>query len=163
MSRKRKRLDPNQLAFDFDHHIQEYRELKEEILSPSKTQQSGFFESREEACIEVAVTVKQAIRKSGLSREQVVDTINEYFGDSKALSIHMFNHYLSKPVEYPMPAYLIYPIQRITTRLDPTIAFAEAEGAKVISKDEVREWAVGKLDSQIIEMQKLKRELRSGR
>jgi len=165
MSKKRKKVDPNQLSFDFDHKIEQYRELKEEILqgSEASTTHCEF----EEACIEIAAAIKRAIRQSGLSREQMVDAINDYFGwpkedtkRGKHLSIHMFNHYLSKPSEYPIPTYYIYAIQRITGSLEPVKALAEAEGARVISGDEVRQMALGKLDEMILEMQKLKKELR---
>ncbi|PKN67160.1 MAG: hypothetical protein CVU57_04205 [Deltaproteobacteria bacterium HGW-Deltaproteobacteria-15] len=145
----------------FDARIEQYRDLKEEIL---KGEPPKPIESFEEACIGIAASWKRAIRESGLSREQVVDRINEFFGwgngSKKALSIHMFNHYLSKPIQYPPPAYLVFPIQHITGSLEPTKAFAEPEDAKVISGDEVRQMALGKLDETILEMQRLKKELR---
>ena len=72
----------------------------------------------------------------------------------------MFNHYLSKPAEYRLPAYYLFAIQRITESLEPAQCLAEAEDAKVISKGEVRQWALGKLDETIVEMQRLKKELR---
>lgn len=165
----RKKIDPNQLCFDFDRHIEEYRGLKETLLVYNK--ESGTrIENWEEGCIEQAAAIKKAIRQSDMSREQVVDAINDYFGwprgdteKGKHLSIHMFNHYLSKPVEYPIPAFYLYAIQHITKSLEPTRSLAEAEEARVISGDEVRQMAVGKLDETILEMQKLKRELRGRR
>lgn len=170
MSRRKKIIDTNQLRFDFDKKIDEYRDLKEEILVSSESPPVKNFESYEEACIELAASVKRAIRQRGLSREQMVDAVNDYFGwpkgeapKGKNLSIHMFNHYLSKPARYPMPAYLIFAIQRITNSLEPTKTLAETEDAKVISGDEVRQMALGKLDDTIIEMQRLKRELRGGK
>ncbi|HUU40435.1 MAG TPA: hypothetical protein VMW42_05810, partial [Desulfatiglandales bacterium] len=114
---------------------------------------------------------KRAIKQSGLSREQVVDAINEYFGWSteaigknarKPLSIHIFNHYLSKPTQYPIPSFYIYAIQHVTGSLEPCISFTAAEDAKVISGDEVRQMTIGKLDETILEMQRLKKELRMG-
>jgi len=168
MSKSRKKVDPNQLSFDFDHKIEQYRQLKEDILQGP--QSSATHCEFEEACIEIAAAIKRAIRQSGLSREQMVDAINDYFGWSKEdtkrgkhLSIHMFNHYLSKPSDYPIPTYYIYAIQRITGSLEPIRALAEAEGARVISGDEVRQMALGKLDEMILEMQRLKKELRGRR
>lgn len=166
MSKKRKRIDPNQLSFDFDKKIDEYRTLKEEILEEGHKPSEKAFESYEEVCIQIAASIKKAIHSSGLSREQVVDEINRYFGwsdEKKSLSIHMFNHYLSKPVRYPIPTFYIYAIQHITKSLEPTRALAEAEDAKVISGDEVRQMAMGKLDETILQMQRLKRELRGMR
>lgn len=162
MSKGGKRIDPDQLAFDFDRKINVYRVLKEEILEARPAPKS--FESHEEACIQIAAALKKAIRASGLSREDVVDGINDYFGWSgnqkKRLSIHMLNHYLSKPVPYPIPAFYIYAIQHITKSLEPARDLAEAEDARVISGDEVRHMTMGKLDETILEMQRLKRELR---
>jgi hypothetical protein len=144
----------------FDARIEQYRDLKEEIL---KGEPPKPIESFEEACIEIAASIKRAIRQTDMSREQVVDSINKYFGwteKARKLSIHMFNHYLSKPVQYPIPAFYIFAIQHITGSLEPTKAFAEPEDGKVISGDEVRQMALGKLDETILEMQRLKKELR---
>ena len=172
MSNSKKRLDENQTTiFEFNARIDEYLSLKQEILSAPKPAQKK--SSWEEECIEVAASIKQAIKQSGMSREEVVDAINDYYGWSaqsaeskeqsgkdKSLSIHMLNHYLSKPAEYPIPAYLIFAIQNITKSISPSALFAEAEDAQVISGDEKRALTLGKLDETIQEMQKLKRELR---
>ena len=181
MSKKRKRIDhPDQLALDFESKIEEYQEIREDILSAPAAPIRPV-ESFMEACIEIAASIKRAIRQSGLSRGQVVDGINEYFGwvspspqpsptrgegekaKEKYLSIHMFNHYLSKPTEYPISSFYIYAIQYVTGCLDPTRTLAEAEGARVISGDEVRQMTLGKLDETISEMQRLKKELKGMR
>ena len=78
MSKSKKKIDPNQLNFDFDRKIEQYRELKEEILQGAEA--SATHCEFEEACIEIAAAIKRAIRQSGLSREQMVDAINDYFG-----------------------------------------------------------------------------------
>ncbi|OPY15639.1 MAG: hypothetical protein A4E66_00043 [Syntrophus sp. PtaB.Bin001] len=158
MSKKRINLDPKQRSFDFDTPIQEYETLRIKLLAgPEKPLR---VESYEEACIEIAGTVKSAIRSWGGSREELVDAINAYFGTSKRLSIHMLNHYLSKPTEYPLPAVLIYAIQHITGSLETIATLAQAEEARVISGEEVRKLAIGKLDDAIAEMQRLKKEFR---
>ena len=162
MSKRQKRIDPSQLSFSFDEQIEAYTNLKTELLSTTPKPTKNI-ETYEEACIELAAALKRSLRTQ-MSREELVDAINEYFGwrrsDGKQCSIHMLNHYLSKPTEYPIPAFYIFAIQRITGSLEPTKVLAEAEEAKVISKDEVRAWALGKLDESIIEMQRLKKELR---
>ncbi|OPY17085.1 MAG: hypothetical protein A4E74_01528 [Syntrophus sp. PtaB.Bin075] len=161
MSKKQTKLDPNQHSFDFDTPIQEYETLRVKLLAgPDKPQR---VENYEEACIEIAATVKRAIRTWGGSREEMVEAINAYFCSSeksKRLSIHMLNHYLSKPTEYPMPAVLIYAIQHITGSLETVATLAQAEEARVISGEEVRKLAIGKLDDAIAEMQRLKKEFR---
>jgi hypothetical protein len=85
-------------------------------------------------------------------------------GESKKrLSIHIFNHYLSKPCEYPIPAAMLFAVLRVTGSLEPLKPLAEAEGGRVITGDEVRKLALGKLDDAIMEMQKLKKEIRGTR
>jgi len=166
MSNRRKNIDADQLTFDFDSKIDEYARLKEEILSPAAPPVNEMEDYRE-ACIAMAASAKRAVRESGMSREEVVDAINNLFGwprehrkKGRHLSIHMFNHYLSKPVQYPIPAFILWAMQHVTKSLAPTVAFAEPEDARVISGDEVRQMTLGKLDETILEMQRLKRELR---
>ncbi|MGD8388796.1 MAG: hypothetical protein PVG49_16740 [Desulfobacteraceae bacterium] len=178
MAKPKKRIDAKQMSFldrDYDSKIEEYVALKTEILGAPPARDGREAQSWEEDCIEIAAAIKAAIKASGLSRQQVVDAVNILYGwpaDSpkksgekkpRHLSIHMFNHYLSKPVEYPIPSYLIFAIQRVTSSLVPCIAFAEAEGAQVISGDEVRQMRLGKLDDTLIEMQRLKKALREKR
>lgn len=174
MSKRRKKIDPNQSELDFDSPINEYRKLRENILSGSRAN-AVQAENYDEACIEIAAAIKRMLRESGMSREEVVDAINEYFGWSpppapsrvggektkaKPLSIHMFNHYLSKPAEYPMPTVYVFAIHHITRSLEVARLLAEAEEGRVVSKGEVRELALGKLDNAIQEMQRLKKEFR---
>jgi hypothetical protein len=164
MSKKQIKLDTRQQSFDFDATLQEYEDLRAKLLcAPEKPVCK---ESFEEACIEIAGTVKHAVSQWGRSREEMVDAINLYFGASddgtrrKHLSIHMFNHYLSKPVQYPLPAALIFAIQHITGSLATIATLAKSEQARVIDKDEVNSLAIGKLDTCIAEMQRLKKEFR---
>jgi len=161
MSKPRNKIDDRQLSFNFDKSINEYRDLKTVIITAPKAKETH---SHNEACIEIAASLKKMQRKSGLSREQIVDAVNEYFGwgnkASKHLTIHMLNHYLSKPVQYPIPAFYIFAIQRVTDSLELCKLLADAEHAKVISGEEVRQMALGKIDENILELQRLKRELR---
>ena len=80
----KKRIDPNQLCFDFDRHIEEYRGLKETLLACNNKDAAPRIENWEEGCIEQAAAIKKAIRQSNMSREQVVDAINDYFGWPRA-------------------------------------------------------------------------------
>lgn len=166
MSKKRKLFDENQAAFDFDAAIDSYEKLRGEILGANPEPVTAI-ESYSEACIEIAAAIKRAIRRSGMSRESVLDGINAFFGwkpeNKKRLSIHMFNHYLSKPCEYDIPAAMLFAVLRVTGSLEPVRTLVEAEGGRVITGDEVRKLALGKIDDAIIEMQKLKREIRGTR
>jgi hypothetical protein len=165
MSKKRKFLDNQQVALDFDQPIEAYTRLRDELLRARITPAHNPETSYEEGCIEIAAAIKRAIRRSGLSREAVVDAVNDFFGwprddKRKGLSIHIFNHYLSKPTEYPIPAVYLPPIQKITHSLEPAGVLVEPEGGSVITREERQELALGKLDNAIQEMQRLKKEFR---
>ena len=124
MSKKREFLDNYQTSLDFDQPIEAYARLRDKLLREDFSPVHHPDTNYEDGCIEIAVTIKRAIRQKGLSREAVVDAVNDYFGwprddKRKGLSIHIFNHYLSKPVEYPIPAVYLPAIQRITGSLEP--------------------------------------------
>ena len=128
-------------------------------------------ENEFEACIEIAAAIKQAIRECGLSRDEVVDGVNAYFGRTEAgthmdpptcrnpLTLNMLNNYLSKPTECPIPAYYLYAIHHVTGHLYPARVIVAAENARVASGKEVRQMALGKLEENIAEMRRLKKEL----
>ncbi|HSW39213.1 MAG TPA: hypothetical protein VLL97_06950 [Acidobacteriota bacterium] len=167
MSKKKILLDARQTSFDFDQPIEAYCRLRETLAAPSVMPSHRDEADYDEVCIEIAVAVKQAIRASGLSREKVVDLINDYFhwpknDQRKGLSYHMFNHHLSKPVQYPMSAALVMGVQHVTKSLKPAGVMVEAEGGKVINEEEVRELNLGKVDHMVHELQRMKRELRIG-
>lgn len=123
----------------------------------------------------IAAGIKKAINESDLSRDQVVDLINEYFGRTKEeakkdeplcrnpLTINMFNNYLSKPAECPIPAYYLFAIHHVTESLEPARVFVEAEDAKIATGGEIRQMALGKLEEHIVEIKKLKKELKGRR
>ncbi len=173
MSKRKKRIDDRQLSL-FDDRIDEYITLKQELLSKPAPPRS--VQNWEEAAIEVAVSLKKSIAESGIPRKAIPDKVNRYFGWAtveeykklskatrkgiKHLSLEMLNHYLSKPTEYPIPTYYIYAIQNVTGSLEACQAFAGAEGARVISGDEVRHMTLGKIDENILELRRLKKELR---
>ncbi len=143
-------------------HLREKEELLECLGQPCEPRT---VESYEEALIELAAACKRAQRKWG-KREDLVAAINAYFGwdeeSGRSLSIHMLNHYFSKPTEYVMPSPLIFAIQHITGSLEPCRCFAEAEGGDVISKEEKQLLMLGKMEAAVYELNKLKRELKNG-
>lgn len=168
MSKNRPHVDTRQMELDFDAKIELYQKARSEVLdvyNGNRTTHKNI-ESIDEIYIGNAVACKQAIRDSGLSREQVLEGINAYLqasGGVRELSIHMLNHYLSKPAEYPMPLHIIYALQGVTLSLAPIKTVAEDFDAKVITREETRQMALGKLDETIAEMMRLKRELRGKR
>jgi len=166
MSKKRKKIDTRQSLLDFDQPIEVYTRLREELLRDNPPRPTSPEYRYEEYCIEIAVSVKKAIRDSGLSREQVCDAVNDYFGwpkndKRKSLSIHMLNNHICKPVEYPPTAALLHAIQRVTSSIEPLKAQAEMEGAQIITGDELRKLTLGKIDDALTELQKLKRTFRT--
>ncbi len=168
-SRFQRAAEAGQLSI-FDA-IENYTATKEEIIDqcarPVETREIA---SEAEDCIEIAAAIKRSIRESCLSREQVCDALNAYWGRTeerhlqghcqKPLSYEMFNHYLSKPVDYPIKAYFLFAIHRVTQSLEPARAIVAAEGAEVASKEDIAMMALGKLDKNITEMQQLRRQLK---
>jgi len=176
MSRRKQKIDPNQRTFDFNfgEKVDQYVSAKMEIQEAMDAGPGvAPVENEYEACIEIAAAVKRAIRPTGMSRDQVVDAVNAYFGRTaegaladpptcrKPLTLNMLNNYLSKPTEVPIPAYYLFAIQHITGSLAPAEALVEPTGAKVATGSEIRQMALGKLEENIAQMQKLKRELKA--
>ena len=169
ISRSQQAANAGQLSiFDaIDTYVASREEIVEQCNKPTENREIA---SEAEDCIEIAAAIKKAIRQSGMSREQVCDALNIYWGRSdagykegtcaKPLSYEIFNHYLSKPVEYPIKAYFLFAIHRVTQSLEPARAIVAAEGAEVASKEDIAMMALGKLEKNISEMQLLKRQLK---
>jgi phage-related minor tail protein len=75
-----KRNTDNQAAFDWEARVDEYVEKKAELLGACNEQPGAAALSADEACEVIAAAVKLGIHQAGLSREDVVDRINEYYG-----------------------------------------------------------------------------------
>jgi len=165
MTKKRNCFDTNQVSLAFDGPFEAYARLKDNIINAPQSHSP--IESYDEACIELAAVLKSTIRDSGYSREQIVDRVNEYFGWStkdkrKCLTIAMLNNYLSKPTQYAIPAVGIMAIQHICSSLKPIGFMADLEGGKVITRQEVRELNLGKLEKTVREIMKMKKDLMKG-
>ena len=130
----------------------------------------------DEDCVELAAAVKAAIRESGMTRPELVDAMNRHYGwpviaDVEAmtdrpeehLSLHMFNHYLSKPTEYRMPGALLFAICRITGSLTPLRAMAETVGGDVVTRSEKDDLLLGKAEQAAYELSQLTRKIKKGR
>ena len=177
MSKNLKRLDENTLDLPFGQKLTEYEDkwngIRDAVTRTADVTKAGK-ENEIELSIEISAAIKRAIRETGMSREEVVDEINNYFGRSTAgekidppecraeLSIHMLNHYLSKPVEYPIPAYYLVAITAITGSYEPVMALIHMFGAKVSTAEEQQMEALGKLEMTMVEMNKLKKQLKKG-
>jgi hypothetical protein len=129
-------------------------------------------ESEAEFHIELAVACKKAITDSGMSREEVVDRINEYFGrptgeDDKSdrrghgpLTINMLNNYFSdSKLESPLPTRVVRGICVVTGNSGPAEVFLSGLGFKVIDAGEQTDLLLGKLESESRELAKIRRDL----
>ncbi len=90
---KRKVFLDTQTVFDFESPVEAYIQLCQQLTKdepiPGETKEFRY----EEYCIGIAAAVKKAIRLCGLSREQLIDAVNDLFGwpkddKRKSLSIH---------------------------------------------------------------------------
>lgn len=174
MTRKTQTIDPAQMALDFTAQVDEYVEVQHDLYASTRSAAPvrHDVESEFEACIEIAAAIKRTVREAGMSREQLVDGINAYFGrtdeGAKAdpptcrppLTIHMLNNYLSKPVEYPLPAYMLYAIHHVTGVLEPAATIVAAEGAQLATAEDIRLLHLGKLEQTMDEMRRLRRDMR---
>lgn len=167
---KRPYKDDRQQVFDFQERISEFcdtilaiEEHQEEKRLADRTERS-----RAEFYVEAAAACKRAIRHSGMSRDQIVDRINENWApleeeiadpDRKpSLTKAMLDNYLSKPVACRLPAWLIFAVCEVTGSLEPLAVQAENLGASLISADEKDELTLGKLEAQLRAGALLKRE-----
>lgn len=176
---KKKSKNERQMEFDWDFPsklekvLDERKKIHENAsVGPPKRRQT---ENEYDICVLLAAAVKKAVSESDLSRDQVVDSVNQYFGRNhndaakeagicrKPLTIHMLNNYLSKPADYPIPGYYLFAIHHITDSLEPAKVMVEAEGAKIATGHEIRQMALGKLEEHIVEINRLKKELKCQR
>jgi hypothetical protein len=176
MSRNRQQVDPSQIPFDWSAKVEELIGVKQGLFrSIEAAPAPATAEANEmEDCIEIAAAVKHALRESGMSREQMVDAINAWYGRSdegaeadpptcrKPLTIHMLNNYLSKPCEYPIPAYYLFAIQAVTGIIEPAATIVKAAGGQVATAEEVKLLQLGKLEQTLDEVRRLKRSLKGG-
>jgi len=179
MSKRNEKIDINQMEFDWDFPsklekvMHERSDIHDQIIAgPPKVRQT---ENEFEICVMLAAGIKKAIDESGLSRKEIPDLINAYFGRTEdgakecdpvcrnPLTLNMFNNYLSKPAEVPIPAYYLFAIHHITRSLEPAKALVEAEGARIATGSEIRQMNIGKLEEHILEIKKLKKELKEMR
>ena len=176
MTKRNTKIDPAQMSLDFDALVDNYIEVKTDLGAAAKEKPTATcVENEMEACIEIAAAIKRTLRESGMSRDQLVDGINAYFGRSdsgaeaesaicrKPLTIHMLNNYLSKPCEYPIPAYYLYAIHHVTGIIEPGATIIAAEGATVTTAEDLRLLQLGKLEQTLDDMRKLRRDLRGRR
>ena len=175
MSRRRQKSDPNQRLIDFkwgqqvDRFVENRQEIQAAIEEPK---QPNEYENEFEYGVELAAACSRAIRQSPWSREQVVDKINALFKRTREgakedppscrnpLTKTMLEKYLCKPNEAPISCYLVQAIMIVTDSLEPARAMLAPLGGQAIDREEARQLTLGKIDQNITELQRLKKELR---
>ena len=158
----------DQQRFDFERAVDALLESKESLLRACReSRPNRGIGDRTDLVEEIAWACKRALNSSGLSREELLDKINELLdmgqdaeSGAKSLSMHMLNHYLSKSVEYPIPAYLVTAIAHVTGSLEPLQVLVESLGARVITAEDEKLMHLGKVDALHTELLRVKRELR---
>jgi hypothetical protein len=170
-----------QMTFDdipqrVDAYIQQKNEIHKAIVTQPAGRKPNSYEDFDEDAVELAAAVKSAIRESGISRRELVDAINRHYGwptvaeveagattDKSHLSLHMFNHYLSKPTEYKMPGALLFAVCRVTRSLLPIQVIAGAAGGDVVTREEKDELLLGKAEKAVYELNQITRSIKRGR
>ena len=169
-----------QMTFDdLPRRVDGYLKQKDDIhkaMSSRHYHPKPQAEYYDEDTIELAATVKASIRESGMSRRELVDAINVHYAwptiadvekmdarPEEHLSLHMFNHYLSKPLEYRLPGALLFAICRVTGSLAPCRVIAASAGGDVVTRDEKEELLLGKMEKAVYEMNQLSRNIKKGR
>lgn len=166
--------NPDQFELDLAGTVDDFIDVKcllQSAMEKPVETPNGDHNDRED-CNEVAAAVKHSLRDSRMSREQLVDGINTYFGRTEdgakadpptcrnPLTIHMLNNYLSKPWEYPLPAYYLYAIHHVTGTIEPGATIVAAEGAQVVTADDLHLLNLGKLQDTIDDLQRLRKEMK---
>ena len=171
---KKTKTNTQQLELPFGEKVEKHLKDKEVILTEIESLKPvQRVETFEEASVILSIAMKDAVRDSGLSRPQVAEGINGFFGwtepkqdkkngenPNRFLSIHMFNHYLSKPVEYPIPAPYLFALCHVTGSLEPYRVMVKAAEGDIVTKEEKQELLLGKMEKAILDMQKLKKEFK---
>jgi len=171
-----------QMTFDdLPRRVDTYLKQKDDIhraMASRNYRPKSCAEYYDEDAVELAAAVKTTIRESGMRRRELVDAINQHYGwptiaeveamadrpsASEHLSLHMFNHYLSKPTEYRMPGALLFAICRVTGSLLPVAVIAGSAGGDVVTRDEKEELLLGKMEKAVYEMNQLSRKIKKGR
>jgi len=165
MTKGKKSLDKNQICLDFDSPIEAYQALREELTRATPPPVENAENRWDEYSTEIAVAIKKIARDNDMSRDHLVDAINDFFGfdgtdGRKSLTIHMLNNHLSRPAEYPLPLPYVHAINRIFQSTELIDAMAVIEGARAIGRDEIKMLALGKIDNALAELQRLKKTLR---
>lgn len=105
-------------------------------------------------CRQIANAVKADIQSMGISREAFCDRVNAFLGRTqerykqrprqcrKPLSKAMLDKMISDPIQYPLDSYYLYAFQHITGGFGVMDTILGAKGARVVSGEDLRKFAL---------------------
>lgn len=126
-------------------------------------------ENEFELCQEIAVSLKQEIRESGLSREQFADAVNQYFGRTderhklgecrKPLTKDDIDKTISDAPGRPIHAYYLYAFQHILG-FGVADTIVGAKGAQVVSQEDRRLLALARINDLEVQLRAARKTLK---
>jgi len=162
--------DDRQQAFDFDVEWASYIECGQRFLEQAQCQppeppESDGIDSVAELYLTIGARCIEAMKRMGLSRQEILDLINERLGRSddgdseRPISIHMFNNYLSPSKENRIRVDILWALCQVTGDNSPIEPLLSA-GHTIVSQGELMELMLGKLDRQQAELGRMKSQIR---
>jgi hypothetical protein len=157
-------FDERQMSL-FSEEMERFAEATRGLMDEQKPKPMPDGITEDALYMQIAAACKQAIEESGLSRAQVLDAVNAYLkrpgnGDSESkrpITINMFNHFLSKPTEYPMRTSVMQAICKVTGSTRPYELLVMDLGGVVVTEEELAYLQLGKLHWFTRESHKVKR------
>lgn len=119
--------------------------------------------------IAVKAAMKDACKESHLSREEIIDRMNELAqasgvlitgGNTKQLTVHTFDKWLSPKACDQLPSLrALVVFCEVVDGVGPLSAMAEPLGGRVIDEQQARRLKRAEIDDQIKQLKKLKKQL----
>ena len=157
----------------FDQKLKSLVTTAKDLITPHESACNELLPGNDlAACYAVASACKQALQRSGMSREQMVDEINIYWGRSEEgvtadppeclspLTASTFNNYLSKPAQYRIPVIYVIAIEAIAGNLEISRMLVEAQGGQVINGDEARQLKLAQVQQTMHALSRHEKELK---
>jgi len=170
MSTRQQKFDPAQGVLDFSATVEAYVKDKEKLVSSMIIMPSDAPETEQEISMMLGVSIKSAQEESGLSREQICDGVNQLLQRSeekfqakechRPLSVDMLNNHISRPYKYPIDACALYAITVVCSSLAPAKIIAASIKGQVVTQEEARLAAIGKIDEASATLQRYKKQLK---
>jgi hypothetical protein len=164
--RRKALFDERQMSL-FSEEMERFAEATRGLMDEQKPKPMPDGITEDALYVQIAAACKEAIEESGMSRAQVLDRVNAYLnrpgnGDQESkrpITINMFNHFLSKPTEYPMRTSIMQAICKATGSTRPYELLVTDLGGVVVTSQELAYLQLGKLQWLTREFRKVKQTL----